>query len=322
MDDRGEVAAEAAYDDHDDMEGAPGGGAAYGMLQSALADAKVGQDQADGTDAGQWMDFDGLELGGGDSANRGRLGHRGGVYFDGMHQRINDIEYLGWPNGTSDVRDTRGMFDHQFEAEGGVDIPANGQPQRIRLLARPAKSRMRLVCVPLGDERVFREVELVNPLEAPLLPGPVDVFMDGALVITSGIQSVDRGGAIRVGLGEEQRVRVARNVRVKEESKGLMGGKTIVDHAVTLEAASSLPGEVELELMDRLPVTDDKEIEVALTRSDPKAEKYDQADRHSHVRGGLRWKLKLPAGGKAKAEYEYRITLASDHEIVGGNRRE
>lgn len=321
-DEEGEVAADMGYDDQEVGAGAPGGGA---MLRSsyALADA-IEEDRADsgGSDAEQWLDFDGLELGASNSTNRGRLGHRGGVHFDGMHQRINDIEYLGWPSGTSDPRDTRGMFDHQFEAEGGVDIPANGQPQRIRLLARPAKSRMRLVCVPLGDERVFREIELVNPLDAPLLPGPVDVFMDGALVITSALQAVDRGGAIRVGLGEEQRVRVARNVRVKEESKGLMGGKTIVDHTVTLEAASSLAGEVEVEVIDRLPVTDDKDIEVALTRGEPKPEKYDQADRHSHVRGGLRWKLKLPAGGKAKAAYEYRITLASDHEIVGGNRRE
>ncbi|MBX3473092.1 MAG: mucoidy inhibitor MuiA family protein [Planctomycetes bacterium] len=315
-----------SYAESSSIEG--GGGGALG--RAAMADMAPEEDSGGGpgsgvgpgSDAAQWLDFDGLELGQSNSTNRGRLGHRGGDHFDGLHQHVESIEYLAWPDGTADPRDTRGMFDHQFEAEGGVDIPSGGQAQRIRLLVRPAKARMRLVCVPLGDERVFREVELINPLDAPLLPGPVDVFMDGALVITSGIQAVDRGGAIRVGLGEEQRVRVARNVRVKEESKGLMGGKTIVDHTVTLEAASSLAGEVEVEVVDRLPVTDDKDIEVALTRSEPKPEKYDQSDRHSHVRGGLKWKLKLPAGGKQKAEYEYRITLASDHEIVGGNRRE
>jgi len=327
LDDASEVMAEMAYDEEGMSDGrAAGGGASSGALRSSydLLGASIEHDQAEaeGSGAEQWLDFDGLELGASNTTNRGRLGHRGGMQFDGLHQRVGNIEGLGNPGGSDDPRYSRGMFDHQFEAEGGVDVPSSGQPQRIRLLARPAKSRMRLVCVPLGDERVFREVELINPMDAPLLPGPVDVFMDGALVITSALKGVDRGGAIRVGLGEEQRVRVARNVRTKEESKGLMGGKSVIDHTVSLEAASSLAGEVELELIDRLPVTDDKDIEVALTRSEPKGEKYDQSDRHNHVRGGMRWKLKLPAGGKSKVEYEYRISLASDHEIIGGNRRE
>jgi len=40
------------------------------------------------------------------------------------------------------------------------------------------------------------------------------------------------------------------------------------------------------------------------------------------VRKGLKWEVEVPAGGKAKAEWRYRLTLPSKMEIVGGNRRE
>jgi hypothetical protein len=146
--------------------------------------------------------------------------------------------------------------------------------------------------------------------------------MDGALLITSEVDATDRGGTIRFGLGEEQRVRVARNVRAREESKGVFGGGIAMDHEVTFEAASSLAADIELELVDRLPVSDDKEIEVELLSSEPKAERYGQDERHAHVRGGLRWKLPVKAGGTAKAGLKYRIAFDKDFELNGGNRRD
>ena len=77
-----------------------------------------------------------------------------------------------------------------------------------------------------------------------------------------------------------------------------------------------------LEILDCLPVSDDKTLEVKLVGSEPKVESYDQSDRGRPVRGGLRWKLRLPPSGKAKAELTYRLTFSAKDEVVGGNRRE
>lgn len=268
-----------------------------------------------------WLDYDNLLLGETDSLDRGRLRYEHPASVTVVDARIRDVQRLDDPSGTTDPQYSRGMFDHQFDADGAVDVPSSGETHRVRLLAAPAKSRMAFRCVPLEDERVFREVEIENPLNAPLLPGPVDVFMDGALLITSAVNAIDRGGTIRFGLGEEQRLRVARNVRAREESKGMFKGGTAMEHEVSFEASSSLAGDIELELIDRLPVSDDKEIEVELVSTEPKAEKYDQTERGSHVKGGLRWKLPVKAGATVKAKLVYRIGFDKDYELVGGNRR-
>lgn len=316
------------------MAAPPAAPASAPMRSMAMADMAVGgaagmappepeaEPEPEAGMGDQWLDFDALELAHNNTARRGRLVPVGAGAFSDAWQLQNAIESLGAPSGATDPLYSRGMFDHQFEADGLVEVPSDARPQRIRLLAKAAKSRMALRCVPLEDERVFREVEIENPLQAPLLPGPVDVFMDGALLITSAIQATDRGGAIRFGLGEEQRVRVARNVRAREETKGVFGGKTAMDHDVSLEAASSLAGDIELELVDRIPVSEDKEIVVELLASEPKPERYNQHDRQHHLDGGLRWKLALKAGATAAVKFTYRIGFDKDFELVGGNRRD
>ena len=48
----------------------------------------------------------------------------------------------------------------------------------------------------------------------------------------------------------------------------------------------------------------------------------DQSERGTPLRRGLRFRVEVPAGDKAKIEYAYRVTLPAKSEIVGGNRRE
>jgi hypothetical protein len=79
---------------------------------------------------------------------------------------------------------------------------------------------------------------------------------------------------------------------------------------------------VNIELLERIPVTDEKDISVKVTAAEPEPEVYDQSDIGSPVRGGRRFRVDVGAGAKAKVAYSYRIKLPAKSEIVGGNRRE
>ncbi len=127
---------------------------------------------------------------------------------------------------------------------------------------------------------------------------------------------------MHVGLGLDERMRSARNVRVEESSQGWLAGTTHVDHHVTIELASSLGQEAQVQVVDRLPVSDEEGVTVELLASEPKAEPYDQVERGAKVRGGLTWRVALPGGGKAQVTFSYRIRLSAKRELVGGNRRD
>ncbi|XXY45337.1 DUF4139 domain-containing protein [Sorangium sp. So ce269] len=302
------------------------------MTAGAADDALAAADELEGPGAApaplepalveEWLDFDALHLPGA-GPQRGRLARdkprRAGR---SARQAQADIINLPAPPRAVDPRDARGQFDHLYAGEGAADVPSNGRPHRLTLSAAGAPAAPRFVAVPREAAEVYREARVENPFDAPLLEGPVDIFVDGALAAQSALGHVDRGGVLRAGLGVEERIRVARNARVDESSAGLLGGSLAVEHAVTIDLASSLGVGVEVEVLDRIPVTDDKDVEIKLLSSQPKAEPYTQEELGEPVRGGLRWRVPLAPGGKASVAFTYRVVFSSKSEVVGGNRRE
>jgi uncharacterized protein (TIGR02231 family) len=270
-----------------------------------------------------WLDFDLLAMGAAESrSQRGRLVRRQEPDpFDagGARQRI---ERLAAPEHAVDPLAARGVFDHRYDARAALDVASDGLPHRVNLATYALAPTPRLTVVPRAGAEVYRAAELSSPDDQPLLAGPVDVYVDGAFATTSRLEAVDRGGRIRLPVGVEDRVRVARNARHREETEGLLGGTTVSSHEVSIELASSLGYAVEVEVLERAPVSSDAELEVTLTASRPKHETYDQSDRGRPIRGGLRWRVALPAGGRAVVEWGYRLSLPAKAEVVGGNRRE
>jgi hypothetical protein len=276
-----------------------------------------------------WLDFDTLFLpedrpravrDASDPPRRGRLARDAGPSSRGGA----DVEQLAGPPQTSDPQSAgvRGRFDHRYDAEGTADVPSSGRSHRVAVTTAEAPSTPRFVAVPREVAQVFREAEIQNPFAGPLLSGPVDVFLDGALLTTTPIAFVDRAGLIHLGLGVEERIRIARNARVEEGTAGLLGSSAVVDHAVTVDLTSSLGTKVTVEVLERVPVSDEKDVVIKVTYARPEPEHVTQADRGEPLRKGLRFTVEVPAGAKARVELGYRVTLPSKNEIVGGNRRE
>lgn len=304
--------------------GGPPGAASYGMLaeeaEAFLDDVlSVGSDEPD--DA--WLDFDALKVPGGDEARRGKLTRLPDDQARSEAIRAKQrIESMTSPARTKDPYVYRGLFDYCYEAVGRGDIPSNGRPHRVHVQAGEGPAKPRFRTAPRESTDVFREALIENPMGAPLCAGPMDVFLDGALVTTIESAAVDRGGVFVVGLGVEDRIRIARNARIEESSAGLLGGSTHVDHQVTVDITSSLGMLVNIEILERIPITDDKDISIKVFSAEPEPEVYDQSDLGSPIRGGRRFRVDVAAGGKAKVAYGYRIKLPAKSEIVGGNRRE
>lgn len=275
--------------------------------------------------AEDWLDFDGLVAAPLTSPRRGRLVQAPRTRRDEHAARaaLGAIEGVRAPAHGVDPRASGGRGPQvRYEATAPADVPSNALGHRVSLTSADGAAIGRLVAVPRESPDVYREVTMTNPFDLPMMPGPVDVFVDGALVTTSPTGVVGVGGKIALGLGVEDRVRVARNARVAEASAGLLGGKTAVEHVVTIELASALGAPVIVDVLDRVPVSDDKDVEVELRAAQPKPEKYAQEERGAPVRGGQRWRVEVPAAGKARVEFAYRVTLPAKSELRGGNRRD
>jgi len=212
-------------------------------------------------------------------------------------------------------------FDYAYRAELPVDVPSDGQFHSIPLLQGEAPSRLYYVTVPRVAPSVFRFSDIVNPLDAPLLPGPADIYSGGAFLMTAPLRLTPSRGVIRLGLGVEQRIKVARNTAYAEEAAGIMSGNLNLKHDIHIEIRNLLRVPAQIEVRERVPVTRDGDEQIRLAVSaKPPWEPYEPAE--GSLRGGHVWKVLVKPTEVAQLHAAYTITVPAKMELAAGNRRE
>ncbi|MFB2975430.1 DUF4139 domain-containing protein [Microseira sp. BLCC-F43] len=231
---------------------------------------------------------------------------------------------LNLPPGGINVREVAASFDYAYSANGRIDIPSDGQFHSVALTNKTTNVDLRYIVVPRENTNVFRIAELRNPLPAPLLSGPGDVYVDGEYILSSNIATVPPKGKMEIGLGVEQAIKVARNTFYQETRSGtVLVAFNEMQHKIEIEITNRLSKEARIEVRERIPVPQEgAKVDVQIDRVSPAWEKYEQEKRGTPIRGGYRWRVKVPGGRKANLSADYTIKTYVDSEIIGGNRRE
>jgi hypothetical protein len=211
--------------------------------------------------------------------------------------------------------------DFRFEAGEAVEVASDGRWHSVVLVHDTLELDVRYRTVPRLDTRAFRSVRARMSRATPLLPGPVDVHVDGALVLTAPWKGSARGGELVMGLGVEEGLRVVRNVRYREEKAGLMSTYRRVSTEVEVEIASSLSRAAEVEVLERAPVSKSAEITVEIGGGSPPAQPFSGDEGDPILEGGRRQVLQIAPGGKGVAKLDWGVTISAKQELVGGDRR-
>lgn len=214
-------------------------------------------------------------------------------------------------------------FDYAYRAEAPLDIPSDGAFHALPLSQHQAPARPRYVVVPRETRDVFRFVEIDSPIDAPLLPGPADVYIGEDFLVTTDVRATPPRGVLRLGLGVEQGIKVSRNTAFEEKTAGLMRGSLALRHEIRVAVANRLERPALVEVRERIPVPaieDDSDIDVVMIDMRPTSQSYDQTD--APIRGGRRWELEIAPGKETEISAIYEVRIAGKHELIGGNRRE
>lgn len=213
-------------------------------------------------------------------------------------------------------------FDFAWTADHTLNLPSDGAFHGVEVTRRDGPCRAHHICVPREGAEVFRQVRMDNPLQAPLLPGPMDVFVGESWRVTADVAATPVGGAMEVGLGVEQAIKVARNVRYREEVAGLLSPVQVLTTEVEVQVDNRLATPALVEVRERLPVVreGEDEIEIAEREVRPTWERWEQPE--SDLLGGRCWQVRLAPGERQTLQATWVVQIPKNHELVGGNRRE
>jgi len=317
--------------------------AAKQLDKGGALDAEVEEDDGDAFEGLAQVDFAALRLAGPtDSALRSRLQTvsararyvetlaRSGLTLPGAE--LDAITTAGArsalpaaaPAGAVDFREVVGAFAYAWETTDRVEVPSDAVYHSIPVQRLTADCDLQYVVVPREDRSVYRTARITNPDRAPLLPGPIEVYVNNAYVLTSHLPLVSPRERFQLGLGVEQRIKCARNTRYAETRSGqAVVATSELHHILDIELVNHLERSIQCEVRERLPVpAKDAEVVVEDTAVEPPWEVYTQEDRGRPLLGGRRWRVTLPAGASKTLTAEYVVKIYANNEVVGGNRRE
>src|SRR4051812_31979793 len=148
----------------------------------------------------------------------------------------------------------------------------------------------------------FLVAEIKNPSEQPLPAGSANLFVGEDPAGTAQLKLTASGEQFTLPLGLDRAIRAVRNVRLVQTETGfILGKEEITEYVVTVELANPYSMPVPITVVDQVPVTDDKNVQVKLLKTAPEVAKKDD------VKGSMEWKLTLPAGGKSVVSFNYTL---------------
>lgn len=238
--------------------------------------------------------------------------------------RARSVANLDLPGGMADVRAASGHFDFSYVADATVDVPSDNTFHSVALGSRTGEASVLYVTVPREDSNVYRQAQVKNPLTAPMLPGPAEVYVGGEYVLSTSLPAVPPHGEFKLGLGVEQAIRCARNTHFREARSGeKIVATTELWHDILIDLVNNLDREIVCEVRERIPQpAPNAEVVVEEGAVTPAWEPYAQEERGTVLEGGRRWRLTVPANGTSKLSAQYVVKLYANNELSGGNRRE
>jgi uncharacterized protein (TIGR02231 family) len=205
-----------------------------------------------------------------------------------------------------------GNFSASFVIPGKISVSGDGAPRSFRIGSKTTAPDLIVKTVPSVAATAYLQAHAVNGDDAPLLPGPVNLFRDGTYAGKGAIQQVGPGEPYDIGFGVDDSVKVTRVPVVVSKSDPNWYSRSnadVRDFKTTVKNLHSIP--VKIVVNDRIPVAGHDDIKIeTLEQSTPATEK--DVDGKTGVLG---WTYDLAAGASKEIRLAYKVSWPSGRAI-------
>lgn len=186
----------------------------------------------------------------------------------------------------------------RYEAPSPVTIES-GEKKPVDLISEKLDSEVKHYWYPDGMMDVIAENEVTNG-DTVLMAGPAKIYADGEYIGETNIPFTSPRETRTLGTRIAHYVKAEKKMVDKTiEKAGLTRGKLRRKYSYRLSIENLFREEIEIEVVDRIPHSDDPDLEVEadLKRFNP----------DKHELGILTWNLGLPPQKEHTIEYEYEV---------------
>ncbi|HEY0912299.1 MAG TPA: mucoidy inhibitor MuiA family protein [Bradyrhizobium sp.] len=205
-------------------------------------------------------------------------------------------------------------FQVLFKIPGRVSLSASEGTKALRISSAAIAPDLVVRSVPVIDPTAFLEASFKQIEDAPLLPGRVSIYRDGAFVGRGQMKAASKDETVRLGFGADDKIKIERAVVNRNEgSAGLIVTTSKTDERsfkTTVRNGHDFPIHVAIE--DRLPVSENEDIQVEMLSSTTTPTATNLRDK----RGVLEWAFDAKPGEVKDINLAWRVRWPKDKGVV------
>lgn len=187
----------------------------------------------------------------------------------------------------------------KFVIKKPYSIVSDGDITAIEINTFQLPAEYEYFAAPLVNENVFLTASLKDWEKFQLLPGEANIYYEGGYAGKTNIDPFTVKKEMTLSLGIDPNITVTRKQQRNFKSKSFTGSNRILDRTYDLEVKNNKSLAINLKLMDRVPISQNREIKV--DDIDPKMASYDKKS------GLLTWDLKLDSQESKKESFSFQV---------------
>ncbi|MDO5968628.1 mucoidy inhibitor MuiA family protein [Flavivirga aquimarina] len=192
-----------------------------------------------------------------------------------------------------------GITNRRFEIKKSYTIPSDGDITVIEIDKYEIPATYAYFAAPVINENVFLTAKMSDWEQYNLLPGEANIYFDGSYSGKTNINPQATTDSLTVSLGVDPNVVVKRNTINNFKKNNLIGNNKIINKNYEIELKNNKQSAISLILMDRVPVSQNREIKV--DDIDYGVAEFDSK------KGLLKWKINLKPNYSNKFSFSYTL---------------
>jgi uncharacterized protein (TIGR02231 family) len=187
----------------------------------------------------------------------------------------------------------------KFIIKKAYSIVSDGDITAIEINTFKLNAKYEYFAAPIVNENVFLTSTFSDWEQYNLLPGEASVYFKGTYAGKTTIDPYTTKKQMTVSLGIDQNITVTRKQNKNFKSKSFTGSNRVLDRVYDLEIKNNKAVTIDLKLMDRVPISQNKDIKVddVVTNSASFDDK----------KGLLTWNLKLAPQERKKESFSFQV---------------
>ena len=245
---------------------------------------------------------------------RGKMLERGAAVYR------NDSSFadtMDEPSGTAEIAAAEfsgSDFAGTFAVKGKANVPSDGSEHRFLVGGWSAKADIYAQTVPAVQPAAYVMASTKPGTPAPLLPGAMSLFRDGAFVGDSEMNFLRPNATMRLSFGQDDKISVKHSTTADEKNEGSLisrDSKLMIQTTTTVQNLHNEP--LKIAVYDFLPVAKNSAIAVKIIK-DGTTSGY-ETDPDGKV-GVIKWESVYQPQEQKTVDYGYTITYPKDRELL------